>query len=375
MSQKFLLIASYPQSIINFRGSLLVKILELGFELHLAIPKSSSNDSLIKQFRSLNIQIHEIKLDRTGMNPFIDIVTILSLWLLIRRVKPSFSLAYTVKPVIYGCLASFLGGIGNNYALITGLGYVFTNNSNHITLLEKILTILYRISLYRVSKVFFHNKDDEELFFSKGIINKFDNKTCVVNGSGVSIDTFKIASFPKVFKFLMIARLLGNKGIREFVQAAKIVRKHNPQVKFGVVGWIDDNPDSISKNELLEWENAGDVQFHGQLHDVKLEIAKCSVYVLPSYREGTPRSVLEAMAMGRPIITTDTPGCRETVKDNWNGFLVPVKSAEKLSIAMLKFIESPNLVTTMGKRSRKIAEDKYDVNKVDEVMLKEMKIC
>lgn len=172
--------------------------------------------------------------------------------------------------------------------------------------------------------------------------------------------------------FLLIARLLGDKGIREYVQAAKLVKQQYPEAQFDLVGGLDTNPTSISQAELDQWIAAGTINFLGRLSDVRPAIAACSVYVLPSYREGTPRTVLEAMAMGRAVITTDAPGCRETVVNGDNGFLVPVKDADALAQAMLRFIEQPGLIAQMGQRSRSIAEEKYDVHKVNAQMLEGM---
>ena len=167
----------------------------------------------------------------------------------------------------------------------------------------------------------------------------------------------------------MIARLLGDKGVREYAQAAKIIKEKYPQAQFDLVGWIDDNPDAIEQKELDNWINEGLFNFWGKLDDVKPAIAASSIYVLPSYREGTPRTVLEAMAMGRPIITTDAPGCRETVIDGYNGYLVPVKAVEELAAAMERFIVNPELITKMGKASRQLVEEKFDVDAVNQSML------
>jgi len=191
----------------------------------------------------------------------------------------------------------------------------------------------------------------------------------------VDISEYQVTPLPgEGSRFLMIARLLGDKGVREYVSAARIVRSSNPNARFGLVGWIDENPNAIAQSELNGWIEEGGIEFHGRLEDVRPAIAKSSVYVLPSYREGTPRTVLEAMAMGRPIITTDAPGCRETVINGENGYLVPVKSVDDLVEAMQRFMDDPDLAETMGRRSREIAEDKYDVHKVNAVMLREMGI-
>jgi len=172
--------------------------------------------------------------------------------------------------------------------------------------------------------------------------------------------------------FLLIGRLLGDKGIREYAQAAAQLKKAYPHAQFALAGDFDANPDAVRRAEIEQWVRDGVLDYLGFLPDVRPAIAQCSVYVLPSYREGTPRTVLEAMAMGRAIITTDAPGCRETVVEGENGFLVPVRSADALAQAMLKFLQDPALATRMGQRSRQIAEQKYDVHKVNAVMLHEM---
>jgi glycosyltransferase involved in cell wall biosynthesis len=183
-----------------------------------------------------------------------------------------------------------------------------------------------------------------------------------------------VAPLPDNPIFLLIARLLGDKGVREYVEAARLVKRKHPQARFELVGWVDENPDAIDQVELDDWVNEGVIDFKGKLSDVQSAITDCSIFVLPSYREGTPRAVLEAMSMGRPIITTRAPGCRETVVDGYNGFLVSVKAVDELVSAMLKFIDQPELVVSMGSYSRKLAEEKYDVHKVNDVMLREMGI-
>ena len=224
----------------------------------------------------------------------------------------------------------------------------------------------------KAQTVFFQNPDDQKLFVQMGLLSS-NYQSIVVNGSGVDLEHFYLTELPKGSPhFLLVARLLVDKGLREYVHAARKVRKKYPDTRFTIVGQVDENPNSIRQSELEEWIEERVVDYAGYLIDVRPAIESCSVFVLPSYREGTPRSVLEAMAMGRAIITTDAPGCRETVVNGDNGFLVPVRDVEALAEAMLKFVENPELVALMGQRSRKIAEEKYDVHKVNAVMLREM---
>ena len=374
MPKKFLLIAGLPDSLLNFRGPLLRALMAERLQVHVAAPDLPADSAIRIELQELGAKVHEIGLKRTGVNPLADVSTVYHMWRLMRRIKPDYLLGYTIKPVIYGNIAAWLAGVPRRFALITGLGYAFMGDAGNRSWLKKIVQVLYRTALGRVHKVFFQNSDDELLFHALGIIKSLDRKTVVVNGSGIDVGSFTVSPLPQIKQFLLIARLLGDKGVREYVEAATIVRQQYPDVRFGLVGWIDENPNAISEIELQHWIEAGDVQFYGRLADVKPAIAQSSIYVLPSYREGTPRTVLEAMAMGRPIITTDAPGCRETVVDGDNGFLVPVKAIDELAFAMLKFVESPELIARMGRRSRQIVEEKYDVNKVNEHMLKEMGI-
>jgi len=310
------------------------------------------------------------------MNPLHDLACLWSLWRLQRTLRPDYFLGYTIKPVIYGLIAAHLARIPQRYALITGLGYAFQATDEagwKSKILLRGVCGLYALALKAANGVFFQNQDDAALFRSRGILGT-GAKTMVVNGSGVDIAAFTRAPLPSRISFLLIARLLGDKGIREYVQAARKIRRRYPDAVFKLVGWIDENPNAISPSELDAWISEGVVTYLGRLEDVRPAIIASSVYVLPSYREGTPRTVLEAMAIGRPIITTDAPGCRETVIEGDNGFLVPARSVDKLAAAMAKLIDNPGLIERMGHRSREIAEQKYDVHKVNAVMLREMGI-
>ena len=319
-------------------------------------------------------------MQRTGTNPLADAKTLKSLYTLMRDIKPTYVLAYTIKPVIYGTLAAWAAKVPHRFALITGLGYAFqqveeTGKRNYF---QKIIHELYRQALSKTDKVFFQNPDDLNLFKQLKLISN-KTPTTIVNGSGVDTSEYNIAPLPvsnkqPEIRFLLIARLLADKGIREYANAAKIIKNKYPEVNFDLVGLIDSNPTAISQQELDEWVDQGLLNFWGRLDDVRPAIAASSIYVLPSYREGTPRTVLEAMSMGRPVITTDAPGCRETVVDSYNGYLVPVKSVDGLVKAMEEFILNPELISTMGKASRKIAEDKFDVHSVNNIMINEMNL-
>jgi len=310
------------------------------------------------------------------MNPCRDVFSLIQLWQLMRSLKPDVVLAYTVKPVIYGMLAARLASVPKRFALITGLGYAFQGGdatSGSRRWVRLLVQKMYALALRGTNKTFFQNPDDKKLFFERALLSR-RAKSVVVNGSGVDLKIFEPSTPPMPISFLLIARLLGDKGVREYVEAARLIKDSHPEVIFNLAGWIDDNPNSISSYELDSWIKEGLVTYWGRLSDVRPAIAASSVYVLPSYREGTPRTVLEAMAMGRAIVTTDAPGCRETVIDGVNGYLVEVKSAESLAYAMMRFVAEPSKAYAMGQASRKLAEEKFDVHAVNNKMLTEMQI-
>ncbi len=370
---KLLIVAGFADSLITFRKPLIQALLNQGLSVHVAAPELLENTQVMAELKQLGVTAHNIPMQRVGMNPLADLKALLALWRLMRKIKPDYVLGYTVKPVIYGSLAAWLAGVPKRFALITGLGFAFIDQEGQRSKVRAIVQRLYRMALNHCHNVFFQNPDDQALFKQLNILTP-NAKSTVVNGSGVDVAQFNVAPLPNTSapRFLLIGRLLGDKGVREYVQAAKLVKQQYPEAQFDLVGWIDANPNTITQPELDSWIAAGTINFLGRLSDVRPAIAECSVYVLPSYREGTPRTVLEAMAMGRAVITTDAPGCRETVVDGDNGFLVPIKDADALAQAMLRFIEQPELIAQMGQRSRSIAEEKYDVHKVNAQMLEGM---
>lgn len=376
---KFLMISGFLPSVLNFRGTLLEGISKQGFEIHIIAPDLVLFESEQQKLEALGYHVHEVPMQRTGTNPIVDFKTLLAIYQIIQKINPDYILSYTIKPIIYGTLAAWLAKVPYRYALITGLGYAFQNveKFSKRSIFQKLVHSLYKQALSRSHKVFFQNPDDLKLFQDLKLLN-INIPNVVVNGSGVNVSDFNILPLPlgidqkPKISFLLIARLLVDKGVREYAQAAEIIKNKYSNVEFDLVGWIDENPTAITQTELDHWINNNILKYWGKLSDVRPAIAESSVYVLPSYREGTPRTVLEAMAMGRAIITTDAPGCRETVIDGDNGFLVEVKSVESLVKAMEKLILQPELIAKMGSRSREIALHKYDVHQVNTHMMQEM---
>jgi glycosyltransferase involved in cell wall biosynthesis len=370
-----LIIASYGPSLINFRLSLIKELIFKGYKVSVATPKKNFSDNLQKKLRDLKIDINFFSLSRTSLNIFQDIKSIIELFRIIKNSKPNIVISYTAKPVIYsGLVLRFFPNI-SFYPLMTGLGYAFTEiNTIKQKIFKYLIVSLYKEGLKSSTIIIFQNKDDQYLFYKLKIIKrKFISQ--IVNGSGVDLNDYPISNLPTKSVFLMISRLLIDKGVREYVEAAKIVRSRFPNVIFQLAGYLDENPSSITARELQSWINQGDIQYLGELKSVQPILKNCKFYVLPSYREGTPRSILEALSTGRPIITTDVPGCRETVVHEKNGLLVPVKNSLALANAMIRLIEDKQEnIERMAQESYLIAKNKYEINKVNQSILKIMNL-
>lgn len=378
-AMKFLIFSNYLPSVLNLRGKLLEAIYSKGYEIHILAPDIERYHEDRLRLVSLGYYVHSVPMQRTGTSPISDLNTLLSTYRALKAIKPDFILSYTIKPVIYGTLAAWLARVPRRFALLPGLGYAFQKNGEAGTsnIVQKTVHKLYQKALAKASKVFFQNPDDLKLFIDLKLLNSIVPPV-LVNGSGVDISEFGVLPFTYdqegnvKSSFLLIARLLKDKGIIEYIKAARKVKEKYPLAEFNLVGWIDENPAAIEQQQLDSWVEEGIINYWGHLDDVRPAIAACSVYVLPSYREGTPRTVLEAMSMGRAVITTDAPGCRETVINNYNGYLVPIKNVDELANTMCQFIENPKLYERMGKASRRMALDKYDVKKINNHMISEM---
>lgn len=370
---KIFILGGVPSSLFNFRGPLIVTLRAAGHEVHACASGLTSDIETLEWLNSLDVCCHDIKLSRTGMNPISDCMSLISLFLLLRSLSPDIFLGYTAKAVIWGLLASAFAKVPLRVALITGLGYAFTGETGSKRLaLRRMLSWLYSLTLAKAHLVFFQNPDDQRDFYKFGLLSARCNSV-ILNGSGIDLARFLPSCPPDGdIQFLMIARLLGDKGVREYAMAAKQLSQIYPNVRFNLVGGTDCNPDSITMAEVLAWEKAGFIVWYGEMKDVRPALSGSHVYVLPSYREGTPRTILEAMATARPIVTTAAPGCRETIIDGESGFIVPVKDSDALAAAMRRFIEDPLLVPIMGAKARRRAVEKYDVNLINAAMLSAM---
>jgi len=366
MTKKILIIVNHPRNILIYRTNLIASFEGAGYSV---ITCAANNDKVAFELRKKNIRFVPIYMQSGGISPIRDVIFLFKLYKFIKRERPDMVMNYTIKPNIYGSIAARLAGIKNIYSVMTGLGYVFTGGGFKRKAIRFLANKLYKKALGYNKKVFFQNNDDLFLFVNNKIVD--EKKVVLLNGSGVDVQRFLPAGFPEKQSFLLITRMLKDKGVIEYVRAARIIKAKYPEVKFKLLGgWKKDlNPTAIKKSVIDQWKSEGVVDFLEETDDVRPIIGSTSVYVLPSYREGTPKSILEAMAMGRPIITTDVPGCRQTVQHGKNGYLVPAKNVTQLVEAMEKFILQPGLVEKMGQVSRKIAEENYDVHKVNSVIL------
>ena len=365
-----LIITSYGPSLINFRLPLIKKLLSRGYKVSIASPKDRFSNNLQKELIELGVNINIFSLSRKGLNFFKECKTILEIYKIIQNSKPNVVISYTAKPVIYtGLVLKCFKGV-SYYPLITGLGYAFIDrDSIKHKILKYLIIKLYRESLKSSVKIIFQNQDDQSLFYKLKIIMK-KKLSNIVNGSGVDLNAYPLSSLPSKPVFLMISRLLVDKGVREYVGAAKIVLSRFSNVTFQLAGGLDENPSCITAQELQSWINEGNIEYLGEIKSVQSILKSCRYYVLPSYREGTPRSILEALSTGRPVITTDVPGCRETVVHEKNGLLVPAKDPVALANAMIRLLkEKDETIKKMVQESYLIAKDKYEINKVNQSML------
>ena len=365
-------IGTNPGSLANFRGPLIRAMVDNGHQV--TAMATGATEQHIARVKALGADYIDYDVHRSGLNPLRDLATFFNLRRVFRELQPDIVLAYTAKPVIWGGLA--LRSISRRvrfYASITGLGFALQSGGLRRRLLSSLVAGLYKLAVGSVGAVIFQNPDDARVFVDRRIVGR--DRVRLVNGSGIDLDRFQVQPGPDnaALEFLMIARLLREKGVLEFVEAARLTRNKFPDTVFRLVGPKDPSPDGIPASEIASWEAKGVVDYKGPTSDVRPFIADSDVYVLPSFcGEGVPRSVLEAMSVGRPILTTDNVGCRETVIPGENGFLVPVRDAQALAERMIWFIENRHELDRMGRASRALAEDRFDVHKVNAAMLSVM---
>lgn len=366
---KILVLSSHTPSLFWFRMDMMKELQDIGAEV-----TAVGNEPVgkwIEKFNIYGIKYLSIPVSRNGLNVFGDIKTFNALRRIITAERPDKIFTYQAKTIVYGILAAHrIDKSILNYPLVAGLGSIFRGTDLKSKIVRSILSRQYKLAFKYSTKVIFQNVDDKKELLQRRLLR--ETQTEMINGSGVSLEKFTVQPLPDKKAVLFIGRLIRDKGVGEYLELAKRIRSLSPEVRCLLVGPYDSNPSAIKPNDLQPLIDANIIEYFGEQSDVRPYINECTVYVLPSYHEGTPKTVLEAMATGRPIVTTDAPGCRETVIDGVNGFLVPVQNIDELEKVVIKILNDTEVAKQFGRNSRKIAEDKYDVNKVNASILKIM---
>lgn len=366
---KIVVIGGWAPSLIRFRAPLLQEMVARGHDVHAWAPEGTA--ALRAQLSELGVKFESLTLERAGLSAIADARALVDLTRRLRATRPDLLFTYTIKPIVYGAIAARLGGQPSHAALVTGLGWAFTGPAAdpRRRRVRAIASRLYRYALDRCDVIFLQNPDDIADLVAHGALAP-DAPVHLVRGSGVDLTEFPATPLPPPpVRFLFMGRLLRDKGIYEYVEAARLVRRTHAQVSFAVLGWTDSNPASVTTRELESWVREGTVEYLGTKTDVRSDLAACHVLVLPSYREGTPRSVLEAMSMGRAVITTDVPGCRQSIVHDETGLVVPVRNPDALAHAAELLIRDPTRLHRFALAARTRAEALYDARKIAASML------
>ncbi len=363
---KVIIFSKSNWNIFNFRKGLIIKLIKKGYKIYIL----SSEDSYKKELIKLGCIIYPININNKKINPLFDIILLFRIYNYYKKIKPNIVLHFNIKPVIYG---SFVSGLLNihHINMITGLGTAFISKN----IIKKIVKFLYFISMQKTNMVFFQNKDDRNLFVKNNLIKK--KFTSLIPGSGINLKYYPLKTYPKNnhFIFLLISRILWDKGIKEFVMAAKLLHSKYSNLTFQLLGPLEKEISSeISLKQIKLWEKDKIISYLGFVKDVRPYIKKSHCVVLPSYREGTPKSLLEGAAMGRPIIATNTTGCKEVIDHGLNGYLCKNKNYISLANSMEKFIKlSLKKKIDMGKKGRIKIMNEFDEKKVINLYLETIK--
>ncbi|CAJ1800456.1 N,N'-diacetylbacillosaminyl-diphospho-undecaprenol alpha-1,3-N-acetylgalactosaminyltransferase [Aeromonas hydrophila] len=353
-NKKIVLVANTSWSMFNFRGGVIQHLLNAGCKLTVIAPL----DDFSEKLRAMGCEVVALPMSAKGTNPVQDLKLVYTLYSLYRKVAPDFIIHYTIKPNIYGSLAAKFAKIPS-LAITTGLGYTFLNNN----LVAKVARLLYKLAFHFPKEIWFLNEDDRQVFLQHQLVSQA--KAVLLHGEGVDLAHFspraQLAPDGKL-RFLLIARMLWDKGVGEYVESAKIVRQQYPQAVFQLLGACGvANPSVIEREQIAKWEQAGMVEYLGTTPDVRPIIANADCVVLPSYREGIPRTMIESAAMAKPLIVTDVPGCRDVVIPGQTGFLCPAKDVAALAHCCVKFINmNAEQTSKMGEAGRTLMVSKFD---------------
>lgn len=368
---KIAVITAATHSIPRFRIDMIDEFVRRGCDV--VVFGDEPHEAWDEYFKEHNVAYRTYPVSRNGMNPLADLNTKQALKKLLIEENPDKVWTYQAKPNIYGCIAAHEIGIKDIYVMMGGLGSVFRATDPKSRFIRAIVSAEYRLAMRYAKNVFFQNLEDVELFEKLDILNR--DKVVLTRGSGVNVSAYPQAEFPEQMRFLFVGRLVRGKGVLDYLDAARIVKKAHPEVGFDLVGPFDSNPTAVKPEDIQPYIDDNIVDFHGEQKNVQPYQEASSVFVLPSYYgEGTPKSALEAMSTGRPLIAADAVGCREVVQEGVNGFLVPPQNPKEIAAAMTRLIEEPGLKERMGAESREIAENLFDVRKVNDVICETMEI-
>ncbi|MAK55147.1 MAG: glycosyl transferase [Pusillimonas sp.] len=359
--RRLLMVVNNPAFVVSHRLPVIQAARKAGYDVHLA----TMDGPAVATLKALGFVHHVVPMSRSGRNPLKELFTIYALWRLFRRVRPDIVHTVTIKPVLYGGIAARLARVPGFVAAISGLGFVFTGSGVKARLLRDIATRLYRIALgHPNSRIIFQNPDDSRLLQKIGAVR--ESQVTMIRGSGVDMQAWPYEperAGPPVA--LMVSRLLKDKGVEEFVEAARSSKNHPSGLQWKIAGSLDPgNPASFSLETLAQWKEEGAVTFLGECDNIGQQYAQAHIAVLPSYREGLPKSLIEAAASGRAVVTTDVPGCRDAIVPDETGLLVPVKDASALAAAVQRLADDKALRQTMGLAGRRLAEQVFDIREV-----------
>jgi len=357
---------------VNFRGEFLRALRDAGHDVLATAP--DKDPEVVAQLGAMGVRFRRVAMSRAGLNPMADLMMLGAYLRLMWTERPDVVIAYTQKPIIYAGLAARLFPGTKFHVIMSGLGFVFSSPEGQRHALRKLVSYMYRLAVAKAETIFVFNSDDRDEMLRRRIISREQN-VIQVPGSGIDTDHFLPAPLPDgPPTMLLIARLMRDKGIYDFIDAARLVRAVWPECRFRILGRAEnDNPTGIPAAEIKRFSAEGIVEFLPETRDVRPHLAQATVFVLPSYyREGLPRTILEALSSGRAVITTDLPGCRDAIIEGKNGYLVPPRSPRKLADAILKVISDPGLLREMSAFAREVAVAKYDVHKVNRQLLESM---
>ncbi len=361
MSSRLLFLVNSSSYFLSHRIGIALAAKQRGYEVHVASPQDGEEEVL----KEKGIIHHNLPISRASINIFLEIKAFISIYFLVRKLKPDLLHLITIKPVIYGGIVSKLLKIKGVVSAIPGLGYVYISGGFKSRVLRFLINYLYKISFSKKSlKIVFQNEDDMKKL--KEAINFKKGKSILIKGSGVDLKEFKREPFPEGRPVVtMISRLQKDKGVNEFATAAKILKEKDIEADFWLVGETDSSyPSPVSKKDLNEWEDEGLLKVFGYRKDINTLMKNSTIIVLPSYREGLPKVLLEAASCGRPVITTDVPGCRDAIIDGETGLLVPLKNSKKFAERIQFLLADKVLLEKMGKAGRKYAEENFSLDKV-----------